>query len=177
MSSEDLDKFIGALGITGINGYEASVNHTIGLCKDARSDLNLLETCALVNTNTYVHKQRHRLIFAASFGNASWFKCLFYSTDFKTIETLRGEHNYTLFHFVSDLPYEKAKKRIQDRIEIFNLINRTKLDINEIDTLNHCPPIFLAAKNNMGELMLEYFKYYPTKLDILRIYIHQKIIH
>jgi len=163
--------YLDILGFVGANGYEAEVNHGIGLCKSSRKDPNLLAVCAQLNTYKYRKQRKHRLFKAAYFAEEEWFTSLFHHTSYTTIEELRDIHNNTLYHAVTDIPHHMAKKKRsleKQRINIFNLLIKTKLDINTLNNVWQLP-ILLATRNQLFKLVDEFFRY-ENKLDFNRTY-------
>ena len=169
MSPSELYTFIEVLGYCGVNGYEAEMNHCVGLCKEARKDINILATVAQLHTFLYRTKHKHRLMRAVMKANSAWFKILFDYTVPDTLAALRDDDGLNLYHRLSLLP--SPMTRIPQRIEILNLLATRvpQLDMNEELANSDIPPIVLAARGDSLPLVNEYLKYWD-KLDFHRIY-------
>ena len=172
MSATDLDNFIEALGYCGINGYEAEINQCVGLCKIARTDINILTTVAQPNTFKYRTKKRHRFFYAAMQANSEWFQTLIQYTNLDMLAALRDEKDYNLYHLVSSLWLVPPQcQRIPQRIKIVNILATrvSKLDINDEIPGSDTSPIVLVAEGGSQILVNEYLKY-KDKIDFHRIY-------
>jgi len=170
LSSTDLDSFLNTLGICGIVGYEAEINHTIGLCKLARQEYNLLMICSSTNTYTYKIKKKHRILYTCIAANAEWFKILFNIGNKNDLISLRSKNDETLYHLLcgSDYIYnyavpnpewsitcfESRLHHIQKRITIFNLLEPTKLAI--------------GAQTTRGDTCLCIASYFNDAADMVR---------
>jgi len=144
LSNQELDNYIGALGITALVGYEAEVNHTIGLCKDTHQDYNLLLMCSKTNIRSYRENQKHRIMYACMIGNKNWFRTLFDIANVNDILALRTKDNKTLYHLVCTNPVEIkyfryiffppiALSNITARLVIMEILGSTLLPLGQKD--------------------------------------------
>lgn len=154
MDTNPSHAFISVLRFCGLLGYEAEINHGIGLCRDARTDYNLLLTVSKVNTYRYRTKQKHRIQYAIRLPNYSWFKTIFDVSNRTEILTLRTRWNETFYHllcgylYVDDdteemnLEVNPGFRRLsggggnnnnvsQQLMDIFRLLVQTNLDMDE----------------------------------------------
>lgn len=163
MSTADLDMYFEALSLCGVNGYEAEVNHTIGLCKSVRTEVNLIACCALANTYKYKTKRKHRLIYAARRGNSTWFALLSAHTSSSTLESSVDDQNRSLYHNVS-MGYPIWSKKVlpkndAGRIQIIREL-QSKAKNLDMHHYEHDLPIGYAYNARFLELVNEYIAYY-----------------
>ena len=100
------DMYIDALGVCALVGYEAEVNHTIGLCKKARQDFNLLIISAKINIESYLTKHKHRIMYSCMTGNVDWFRILYKYSKKQDIIGIRTSDNKSLYHLLTMNPYD-----------------------------------------------------------------------
>ena len=136
------EAYISALGICGIVGYEAEVNHCIGLCKEARTDNHLLLTIASIHTHNYITRRKHRIMYACFMNNGNWFDTLYNHSNHTDIITLRTRANESLYHLVCKLQQltnfnyepslsnERVEEIIDNSLHILNSLATTSLDFN-----------------------------------------------
>ena len=148
-TKQDYENFVSVLGITALLGYEANVNRTIGLCKDARQDYNLLVACAKTNIQSYREKRKHRIMHACLTGNVDWFKNLFTIGNVNDILELRTKDYKTLYHLVCISPDNMGEvhsnnissttfhcaplSNIMGRLATLKILNKTSLPLVEKD--------------------------------------------
>jgi hypothetical protein len=83
------NEVIDAFGVTALVGYEAEVNHCIGLCTATYSDYHFHMALASVDTFKYRTHQKHRLIYACIQGNVKWFTRLWKAGNVEDMIQLR----------------------------------------------------------------------------------------
>ena len=137
------DMLIEALGVCAINGYEAEVNHTIGLCTNARQDFNLLTISAKINIESYLTKHKHRIMYSCMTGNVDWFRTLYNVGDKNDIITLRtiGSER-CLYHLLTMNPYDYYDEFTTIYTNTYNDDNTAKIEWDDnIGPLKHPNPL------------------------------------
>jgi len=161
--SHEHEDLISTLGICGVIGYEAEVNQCIGLNKMARTDTNIINTVAKLNTRKYILRKRHRLQFLAMYGYAETLQLYFNNTSPETIASLRTIRNNTLYHLVSEVPYKSSDPRIADRVKIIHMLAKTKLDMNAMN--DEGVTALMKAANTNNDLVKAFLQY-PDKVNV-----------
>ena len=98
------DVLIETLGVCAVAGYEAEVNQSIGLCKDARKDFHLLISCANTNIRSYSSTYKHRIMYSCMTGNVDWFRTLYALGNKNDIISLRTADEKCLYHLLTMNP-------------------------------------------------------------------------
>ena len=156
LRNSDTDIFIDVLGITAISGYEAKVNHCIGLCKIARKDYHLLLMCSSTNIHSYTVNQKHRIMYTCLIGNIDWFRTLLSMGNTETLLSLRGKVkeiinisiHYTISGEVVYTPFTLAVNYRHINIVKELLQYLDKFDINQRIGSYQYSALYLACQNN-----------------------------